>query len=53
MTPIEWMLIGLVALIGLCSIAGLVMFFQQLFRYLEVRQKLKRGEIHFDDDEED
>jgi len=52
MTGWEIVLLCLVGLIFLCSIAGLVMFFQQVRRYLVVRGKLKRGEISFDDYEE-
>jgi|GEM_PF-5523503 len=49
MTGWEIVMLCFAGLIILCSLAGLVMFFQQLYRYLVVRGKVKRGEISFED----
>ncbi len=51
MTGWEIVMLALVALILLCAVAGLVMFVQQARRYFEVRGKLKRGEISFDEED--
>jgi len=52
MGALDYLVFGIFGLIAVCSIVGLVMFAKTVWRYVEIRGKLKRGELNFDDVEE-